>query len=247
MPNEINFRDLHSGEVQEIIGRAPRWVIRRGTLVITSIIVLLFAGAWFIRYPDVVSVPMVIASSAPPVKVVAGIDGVFKRGNITNGMYVTKGQPIGTIENPLKGADMHNLITAPISGTIAFYPAPYIDHNVTSGQPVCMVVPQTMQYETWAYIPVSKAGPVKKGQHVLIKLQEYPYAEFGLLQARVESNPDIAIDSVYAIKLLLKNNLHTTRNYEIKMRAKITGTADIITRNKNVLQRLFEGVIGFGH
>ena len=92
-----------------------------------------------------------------------------------------------------------------------------------------------------------KAGKVKTGQPVLLKLSEYPYEEYGMVKAKVFSITDVAIDSAYSVELKLDNGLRTTRNRTIGFRPEISGTADIITNQKNILERIFENIYGKIH
>ena len=46
--------EVTSEEVQDIMSKMPHWIIRQGTTVLFAVIILLFAGAYFIHYPDVI-------------------------------------------------------------------------------------------------------------------------------------------------------------------------------------------------
>ncbi|MBV7530268.1 hypothetical protein [Chitinophaga sp. sic0106] len=48
-----SLEEVRSEPVQEIMGRMPPWLIRQGIFMLGIIIVGLFAGAWFFRYPEV--------------------------------------------------------------------------------------------------------------------------------------------------------------------------------------------------
>ncbi len=62
MPESFDESKIHTDEVDEIIGKAPHWVIRRGNIVIGCIVLMLLAGGWLIRYPDVISAPVIISA-----------------------------------------------------------------------------------------------------------------------------------------------------------------------------------------
>jgi HlyD family secretion protein len=63
--------ETRSEEVQEIMGRMPSWIIRWGILVVGCIVIGLFIGSNFIKYPDRVNANISITSDNPPVKIVA--------------------------------------------------------------------------------------------------------------------------------------------------------------------------------
>ena len=62
---------LYSDPVKEIISNPPRRIIRWGTAVIALVFILLLVLAWLIRYPDIVSAPVVITTENPPVTLVS--------------------------------------------------------------------------------------------------------------------------------------------------------------------------------
>lgn len=99
MPTEIRFRDLHSGEVQDIIGRVPSWIVRKGTVLIATVVTLALGCAWGIHYPSIVVAPVVIASSDPPVQVYAAVTGQVHWSTPSGEKVVDKDQIVGVIVN----------------------------------------------------------------------------------------------------------------------------------------------------
>ncbi len=426
MPEQNNIAELHSEEIKDIIGRSPSWVIFRGNVCIAIIILLLLISAWVIKYPDIISAPVIISSYDPPIKIIAqsngkilhfyandgdhvginkivavvdnpantndilelknlveSIDTTIDIGNkireiklpqvvqlgemqsdyavlyeaisnykffLTSNYYLNKLTTINSQEennnqieitikekekilnNQLKTEawkdsvnkillrekvialseyneirksyltqrinDVDNLnsllqnkqqrkelqksrsdvkqeyktaekdvilsirsaakrikgqiglweklyvLKSPAEGKLVFFGVRKANQYVHTGAQVFIVVPESKQYEIHVQLPLYKAGKVKKGQQVLIKMQEFPYEEFGMLKARIENISNVAIDSNYTVELKLENGFKTTRNKSIEGRPEISGTADIITNEKNILQRIFEGVYG---
>ena len=71
--------ETRSEEVQEIMGRMPSWIIRWGIMVVGIIVIGLFIGSNFIKYPDRVNANISITSDNPPVKIVAPNSGRIQR------------------------------------------------------------------------------------------------------------------------------------------------------------------------
>lgn len=61
--NKIEQVELHSEEVEEIMSKIPSWIIRWGISVIAGVLVLLFVGSYYFRYPKYVSLPVEIINS----------------------------------------------------------------------------------------------------------------------------------------------------------------------------------------
>jgi hypothetical protein len=77
LPAENGRSTAHSDELQDIIGRVPSRVVLYGTVVITAVLILVLAGAWFIPYPDTIKVPVVLSSIDPPVQLSGGTGGQY--------------------------------------------------------------------------------------------------------------------------------------------------------------------------
>ena len=63
--------DDHSEEVQEILGRVPKWVVRWGVTVLFTLVTIVLVGSYFIHYPESVAVPVRITTLNSPFPVIA--------------------------------------------------------------------------------------------------------------------------------------------------------------------------------
>jgi len=106
---EGNKIELRSNEVQEILSRPPRKLIRYGTTVICGILALLIAGSFFFNFPDIISGDAVITTENPPVWVVARTSGFIKELNFTDKQKVSSGDILAIIENPSSTEDINRL------------------------------------------------------------------------------------------------------------------------------------------
>jgi multidrug resistance efflux pump len=111
MPENNQF-ELRSEEVQEILTRVPHWMIRWGSVVILFILLSLFAVAYMIKYPDIVSTQIVITTHTPPQKVVARVSGKIEKILVQDKMRVQKNTPLAVIENAANFKDVFNLSKA---------------------------------------------------------------------------------------------------------------------------------------
>ncbi len=101
----VNF-ELRSEEVQEILTRVPHWLIRWGSVVVFSIILILFFVSWIVKYPDIVSTQIVITTNIPPQKLVAKTSGKIEVILIKDKTDVLKNTPIAVIENTANYKDV---------------------------------------------------------------------------------------------------------------------------------------------
>jgi HlyD family secretion protein len=103
MPNNI---ELRSEEVQEILGRPPRWIIRWGVTVIFTVIAGLFAGSYFFKYPEVITAPIIVTTENLPAGVVAKTTGRIDVLLVKEKQAVQKDQLLAVVENPAATADV---------------------------------------------------------------------------------------------------------------------------------------------
>lgn len=132
---------------------------------------------------------------------------------------------------------------APQDGKVEFFRVWKENQYIYAGEAVFAVVPPQQAYEARMRLPVYKAGKVRVGQTVFIKLMEYPSEEYGMLSARVTSISSVALDSTYLLRMSLETGTTTTRGQVIEPRPELRGIGNVVTRDKSVLQRLFERVI----
>jgi multidrug resistance efflux pump len=101
--NEI---ELRSEEVQEILTRIPNWIIRFGSFVILMLLVVVFFVSWLVKYPDVITSPIVITTNTPPEKLIAKTSGKIETILIQDKQHVMQNSPLAVIENAANYKDV---------------------------------------------------------------------------------------------------------------------------------------------
>ena len=134
------------------------------------------------------------------------------------------------------------LMKSPVDGKAVFFNVWKENQYVADGEAVLMIVPPVQYYVAKASLPIDGAGKVKVGQKVLIRLSSYPFEEFGMIQGKVANISAVALDTAYSMEIILANGLTTTTNKKIPSQAQLPGVAEILTDDKNILERLFEKI-----
>jgi HlyD family secretion protein len=101
-PMEI---ELRSDEFQEIVEQSPRWMIRSGVFLILGIVILLLAGSYFFRYPDVINANIVVLSENPPAYLAARTTARIDSLLATDQQLVSENQVIAILESTAKFED----------------------------------------------------------------------------------------------------------------------------------------------
>jgi multidrug efflux pump subunit AcrA (membrane-fusion protein) len=92
--------DAHSYQVQDILGRAPNWILRWGITAIAACVAVLITLAWVIEYPDILEAPVSITGTTPAAPVVAQQDGHLEHLFVTENERVNRGAMLAVIKSP---------------------------------------------------------------------------------------------------------------------------------------------------
>jgi len=98
--------ELRSNEVQEILSRPPKWIVRWGITIILSVVIVLVIGSWFFQYPDIISSKIVLTTQNPPAPVFAKASGKIQNLFVIDQQQVKKDEVLAVIENPANYNDI---------------------------------------------------------------------------------------------------------------------------------------------
>lgn len=129
------------------------------------------------------------------------------------------------------------LLTAPITGHVAYLGFLENDLNVEAGKPVFSVIPDEGILIARAELSIQGSGRVKAGQQVNIRLANYPFEQFGLLRGTVQSVSEIPNEAKYFVNISLTPDLVTSQKRTIPFKQQLSGTTEIITEDLRLLER----------
>jgi len=112
---------------------------------------------------------------------------------------------------------------------------------VKSGDVVMSVLPKNKDFIVGRMqIPSVNSGKVKQGQKVLIKLDNYRYQEYGIIQGKVE-NISLTPDEKgnYYVDILLPKGLKTSYHKVLPFDKELKGNAEIVTQDLRLIERFF--------
>jgi len=169
-------------------------------------------------------------------------------------LELDKEKQLNVLENSLSGNydllraavrkwEQDYLLISPLDGKVSFTKYWQTNQNVTVGDVVFTVIPsKEANIKGKIYLPLAGAGKVRIGQKVNIKFDNYPYMEFGMVEVRVAalSSVPALIDEerVYIVDVMLPEKLKTNYGKELVFSEDMRGTAEIITGDLSILQRV---------
>ncbi|MDR0541340.1 MAG: HlyD family secretion protein [Dysgonamonadaceae bacterium] len=142
------------------------------------------------------------------------------------------------------------LLKAPFSGKVEFLGFWENDQFIQSGTEIFSIVPQNSLPVGQMLLPANGAGKAKTGSKVRVKLENYPYEEFGYIEGKVKSislvsqqyNSGTKNIDAYLVSIDMFQGLTTNYGESLDFRYKIRGSADIIVKDRRLIERLFDNL-----
>ncbi|MCL2651643.1 MAG: HlyD family efflux transporter periplasmic adaptor subunit [Candidatus Azobacteroides sp.] len=150
---------------------------------------------------------------------------------------------VSQLKSEIEDWELSYVLRAPISGKITFSNYWIENQNVSSGEEVFTIVPDSSHAIIGkALLPIARSGKVKTGQKVNIRLDNFPDNEYGILRGTVQHislAPALTEKAAYySVEIVLTNGLITTYKKELPYLPDMQGQADIITDDLSLLERL---------
>lgn len=126
------------------------------------------------------------------------------------------------------------------TGTVVYAGILQRGQYVSMGQEVFLINPGSTDFFAEVNIPQYNMGKVQQGQEVLVKLNSYPFEEYDVLKGRIEKLSEVPHgDSIFLSRVKL-DTIAPHRN--IRLNTGMLGTAEIITEDASLLQRLLRNL-----
>lgn len=179
------------------------------------------------------------------------LDMQYDREEKDRQLHVAIMEAVRNIRNYIQTWKMQYLLSAPFKGKVHYLRMLQQNEMVNAGDELFAIVPENAHYGAHISVASAGIGKIKKGQAVHILLDKYPYNEYGFLEGQVtdiSALPEAATTSgqqqnqlTYLVHVSLPDSLVTTYHIQLPAAPEMSGTARIITKDKNLLQRLIMG------
>lgn len=161
--------------------------------------------------------------------------------------YITRKNELS---NAIKLWKEHYLQYAPVEGELEYLGFWRNNRFVQSGQELFSIIPDKTNILGEVVIPSFGAGKVEVGQTVNVKMDNYPYDEYGLLKGVVKSvsritnkiktqNGDM---DTYLVIISFPDGTLTNFGKILPLDFETKGTVEIITKRKRLIERLFDNL-----
>ena len=135
------------------------------------------------------------------------------------------------------------IIITPIDGTISLTKFWHKNQNIIAGERIATVIPfDSTQIIGKMYIPSTGLAKVKIGQIVNIKLNGFPYMEFGILKGNLVSISSVPETNGYAAEIQFPKGLISSYKTRFGFIQQMDGTGDIITKDSRLIERFIRPI-----
>ena len=142
-------------------------------------------------------------------------------------------------------------VSAPTAGLISDLAINNIGEVVEPGQKLAEIVPKGMPLTLSAIVPHEEAGLLRVGMETQIKLDAFPYQNYGILSGKVHSiSPDAKLPnshegestSGYRVNVSLDKDFVTHEQQQVKLQVGQTASAEIVIRRRRIIEIVLDPI-----
>lgn len=155
--------------------------------------------------------------------------------------HVSVLQTYDELKRALRDWEQNYLFKSSIDGKVSFQQYWGENQFVKSGEIIFTVLPDDRNNLLGKLVvPAQNSGKIKPNQKVLIKLDNYLYQQFGIVEGKVRNislSPDT--EGNYYVEVELPNGLKTSYNKDLIFDKEMRGSAEIVTEDLRLIERVF--------
>ena len=149
-------------------------------------------------------------------------------------------QSFNQLKKAINDWELTYVLRSSVKGQVSFMQIWVENQTINSGDQVFIIVPTDHKnYIGKVKAPAQNSGKIKIDQDVNIRLVNFPDREFGIIKGKVKSislTPDK--DGNLLIDISLPNGIETSYDKKIIFQQEMSGTADIVTEDLRLIERL---------
>ncbi|MFK7933979.1 MAG: HlyD family secretion protein [Saprospiraceae bacterium] len=151
------------------------------------------------------------------------------------------------LQRELKEWKQSYLLFAPIAGKVSLPKTLTVKQFVNTNEELMTIVPigGAGELVAQALLPISNSGKVAELDSVNIRLNGFPYQEFGVIRGSVVEIAAVPNEDGegYLVEIDLPNELLTTYDRTLNFRQQMQGEAHIITKKRRIAERIFDPIL----
>lgn len=150
---------------------------------------------------------------------------------------------INTFQSQINNWKKRYIIIAQIDGRLTFSSFIHKGQQLTLNENIGYLSPQNSEYYGELMLPEFNMGKVYVGQRVILKLEAYPYAEYGIIDGKLDYISPINSHGLFLAKISFPNGLKTSYNKQIEYRVGLLAKGEVITKELTLLERFYYNIV----
>ena len=145
------------------------------------------------------------------------------------------------LRKSLKQWEQTYLLVSSINGAVSYQQFWGENQFIKSGDIVLSILPKDKEALVGRmYVPSVNSGKVRPGEKVLIKLDNYRFQEYGIVEGKVQ-NISLSPNEKgnYYVDVVLPKGLKTSYNKNLPFDKELEGNAEIVTEDLRLIERFF--------
>lgn len=135
------------------------------------------------------------------------------------------------------------LVASPTAGIVSVFDLEN-NQSVDVGNDLAIVTPSVPgSIIGEVLLPMKGSFLVKVGQQTKINISGYPYNQYGFVTGKIKSISTLPKDSVYHVQIVFPHGLRTSIDIELEYQPLMTGSVEIITEKRSLLDRIFSRLL----
>lgn len=149
------------------------------------------------------------------------------------------GQALHTLKSQVNSWISQYIMKAPVSGQVMFLIPLQKSQFLQANRVLGYVNPGNSRYYARVNFTQENFGKLDTGETVQLRVNAYPYEQFGYIEGKLNYISSVATDSGFLGNVVLPNGLTTVYNHHIQFRNGLQAQAVIITKQLRLLQRFY--------
>lgn len=145
------------------------------------------------------------------------------------------------LRKSLKQWEQNYLVISSIDGVASFQQFFGENQFIKTGDPILSILPKNKEKLVGRMsVPTANSGKITAGEKVLIKLDNYRFQEYGIIEGKVQNISLIPDDKGnYYVDVVLPKGLKTSYNKTLPFDKELRGNAEIVTQDLRLIERFF--------
>ncbi|KFF11521.1 HlyD family secretion protein [Chryseobacterium soli] len=145
------------------------------------------------------------------------------------------------LRKSLKQWEQNFLVISSIDGVASFQQFFGENQFIKTGDPILSILPKNKEKLVGRMsVPTANSGKIIAGEKVLIKLDNYRFQEYGIIEGKVQNISLIPDDKGnYYVDVVLPKGLKTSYNKTLTFDKELRGNAEIVTQDLRLIERFF--------